>query len=210
MRHAGLPLAPAYGYALYARSHALPRTVATLLGTAILAALCAHRLNAYIDPGRRVPVVALAPMLAASAIGISLHQHSTELDRTAVRPAWPRRLAHLLALTALAAGALALAVPGHAQEFGGPAMVRNLSGAMGVTAVATAVIGARLSWLPTIAYVSALYWAGGGVPGRAATVWAWAMQPGPQPAAWATATGLFVAGGALYVVRGARPESGHG
>ncbi|MFI0219655.1 hypothetical protein [Streptomyces lydicus] len=197
---------PAYGYALYARSHALPRTVATLLGTAFLAAVCAHQLTAYLDPQRRIPVVALAPMFAASAIGTGLHQHSAELDRTAVRAAWPRRLAHLLALTALAAGTLALAVPGHAQEFGAFAMVRNLLGAVGITAVSAAVTGARLSWLPTVAYLSAVYLAGGHAAGRAATVWAWPVQPGPQPAAWACAALVFLLGAVLHAVRGPRPR----
>ena len=199
---------PAYGYLLYARSRALPLTVATLLATAVLAAVCAHRLHTtYLDAERRVPVVALAPMLAASAIGTSLYQYAAELDRTAVRPAAPRRLVQLLALTALAAGALALAVPGHAAEFGAPAMVRNLVGAVGITAASAVVIGARLSWLPTITYLSAAYLAGGGAHGRAATVWAWAMQPGPQSASWATAVGAFVVGTVLYAVLGARPES---
>ncbi|AJT62681.1 hypothetical protein T261_0993 [Streptomyces lydicus] len=201
--------APAYGYALYARSRALPLTVATLIGTAVLAAVCAHQLHAYLDPNRRVPVVALAPMLASSAIGTSLYQHSAELDRTAVRPAWPRRLAHLLALTALAAVTLAVAVPGHREEFGAPAMVRNLVGAVGITAAGATVIGARLSWLPTVAYLSAVYLAGAGMPGRAATVWGWAVQPGPQPAAWIPAVAAFTVGGALCAVRGAGPESPH-
>jgi hypothetical protein len=196
---------PAYGCLLYARSRALPLTAATLLCTAVLAAICAHWLNAYLDPYRRVPLIALAPMLASAAIGTSLHQHSAELDRTAVRPWWPRRLVHLLAPTALAAGALALAVPGNAPEFGAPAMVRNLIGAEGITLAAAAVIGARLSWLPTTTYLGAVYLTGG-APGRAATVWAWAMQPGPQPAAWATAIGAFLLGGTLYVARGARAE----
>jgi hypothetical protein len=196
---------PAYGYVLYARSRALPLTVATLLVTAVLAALCAHRLHTtYLDPDRRVPVVALAPLLVASAIGTSLHEYAAELDRTAVRPAGPRRLAHLLALTALAAGTLALAVPGQAEQFGAQAMVRNVLGAVGITAASAAVLGARLSWLPTITYLSATYLAGTRAHGRAATVWAWAVQPGPQPAAWAVAIGAFVVGVALSTLRGAR------
>ncbi|MGP8296812.1 hypothetical protein ACTPOK_02365 [Streptomyces inhibens] len=205
--NAPVPPYPAtYGFALYARSRALPATVATLLATALLAALGAHELHAYIDPDKRVPVVALAPMLAAAAIGASLHQHSTELDRAAVRPWWPRRLAHLLALTALAAALLALAVPGHAQTFGASAIVRNLLGAVGISALAAALIGARLSWLPMIVCLSTQYLAGGGVHGRTVTVWAWAMQPGPEPAAWATAAALFLAGTVAYVMHGPRAD----
>lgn len=208
----GLPGHPtAYGYLLYARSRALPLTVVTLIVTAVLATVCAHRLHTtYLDPDRRVPVVALAPMLAASAIGTSLYEYAAELDRTAVRRAVPRRLAQLLALTALAAGTLALAVPGQAADFGAEAMVRNVLGAVGVTAASAAVIGARLSWLPTITYLSATYLSGAHARGRAATVWAWAIQPGPQPAAWAVAVGAFVVGGALYTLCGAREEGVRG
>ena len=95
------------GPVLYARSRALPQTVAALAATTLLAVWAAHALDSYLDPERRVPVVALAPLVAATAIGTSLHSASDELDRTAVRPWWRRRLIHLLALTALA-GALLL------------------------------------------------------------------------------------------------------
>ncbi|WP_328376968.1 hypothetical protein OG372_11335 [Streptomyces sp. NBC_01020] len=193
-------------HALYARSRGLPLTAYTLAGTAVLAAWAAHALHAYLGPGRLVPVVALAPMLAAAAIGTGLHEHSAELNRTAVRPWWPRRLAVLLALTALAAGSLALAVPGGTQEFGAAAIVRNLLGAEGIAAAGAAMIGARLSWLPVIAFLSSAYLAGGGRATRAALVWDWPVQPGAHPGAWVTASLLFLGGAALYTVRGARGE----
>ncbi|WP_371792165.1 hypothetical protein OG285_23985 [Streptomyces sp. NBC_01471] len=196
--------------ALYARSHGLPLTAYTLAGTAVLAAWAAHALHAYLGPGRLVPVVALAPMLAAAAIGTALHEHSAELNRTAVRLWWPRRLAVLLALTALAAGSLALAVPGGAQEFGAPAVVRNLLGAEGIAAASAAVIGARLSWLPVIAFLSSAYLAGGGPAGRAVLVWDWPVRPGAQPGAWVTASLLFLGGATLYTVRGARRDDSDG
>ncbi|WP_406154473.1 hypothetical protein OG217_25845 [Streptomyces sp. NBC_01023] len=197
-------------HALYARSHGLPLTASTLVGTAVLAAWAAHALHAYLDPGRLVPVVALAPMLAAAAIGTGLQEHSAELNRTAVHPWWSRRLAVLLALTALAAGSLALAVPGGTQEFGAAAIVRNLLGAEGISAAATAMIGARLSWLPVIAFLSSAYLAGGSPATRAALVWNWPVQPGSHPGPWLTASLLFLGGVALYTVRGARREDAGG
>ncbi|MER6999643.1 hypothetical protein [Streptomyces sp. NPDC000410] len=195
---------------LHARSRALPVTLSVLVTTAVAAAWCAWRLQASeaFDHTARVPVVVLAPLLAASAIGTSLFTHSDELDRTAVRPWPPRRLRQLLGLTAFAGLVLALSVPGHPEEFGAPAMVRNLLGAAGVTAGTAALLGARISWLPLTAYLSAVYLAAPGVPGGAAAVWAWPMQPGPQVAAWVVALSAYVAGGALYVWRGARPEGG--
>ncbi|MFF3127278.1 hypothetical protein ACFVRD_34365 [Streptomyces sp. NPDC057908] len=194
---------------LYIRSRALPLTIATLTCIALVAAWAAHWLQdqPYFDHTARVPVIALAPMLVSAAIGTSLHTHTDELDRTAVHRWWPRRLLHLLVLTVLATGALALAVPGHPEEFGAPAMVRNILGATGVAAASAALIGARLSWLPMTVYGGAVYLAAPHNPGGAAAVWAWPMQPGPQGAAWAVALTAYVIGAALLAVRGARPVS---
>ncbi|MET8563378.1 hypothetical protein ABZV75_23300 [Streptomyces flaveolus] len=194
------------GLLLYARSRALPVTVATLVGTAAFALWAAGRLDAYLDPDRRVPIVALAPLLASAVIGASLYSASDELDRTAVRPWWPRRLVQLTALTALAALLVVPAVLGHVENFGPPAVVRNTLGCTGVTATAAVLLGARLSWLPAFAYVTAVYLGSSAARGRAATVWAWPMQPGAEPGAWAVALAAFAVGAALYAVRGARPE----
>ncbi|MGW1585828.1 hypothetical protein [Streptomyces sp. NPDC002386] len=198
------------GPLLYARSRALPLTLLALAGTTVFAVWAADRLDAYLDPYRRVPVVALAPLLAAAVIGASLYSASDELDRTAVRPWWPRRLVQLGALTALAALVLPLAVLGHAETFGPPAVVRNTLGCTGVTAAAAVLLGARLSWLPAFGYVTAVYLASSGARGRAVTVWAWPMQPGAQPGAWAAALTVFVVGAALYAARGARAEGPRG
>ncbi|WP_405987489.1 hypothetical protein [Streptomyces sp. NBC_00872] len=205
----GAPGAPAFRPArLYARSRVLPATLAVLIGTALAAGWAAYWLQAQprFDHTARIPVVVLAPLITAGAIGTGLYTYGDELDRTAVRPWWPRRLAHLGLLTVLAALLLALAVPGRPDEFGAPAMVRNLLGATGVTAAAAAVLGARLSWLPTTVYLSGVYLAAPGTPGGIASVWAWAMQPGPQGAAWAVAALAYGGGTALYAWRGARAE----
>ncbi len=194
------------GLLLYARSRALPVTVAALVGTAAFALWAAGRLDAYLDPDRRVPIVALAPLLASAVIGASLYSASDELDRTAVRRWWPRRLVQLTALTALAALLVVPAVLGHAEVFGPPAVVRNTLGCTGVTATAAVLLGARLSWLPAFAYVTAVYLGSSAARGRAATVWAWPMQPGAEPGAWAVALAAFAVGAALYAARGARPE----
>ncbi|MEU5308486.1 hypothetical protein [Streptomyces sp. NPDC021562] len=195
---------------LYARSRTLPTTVAALTGTAAFAVWAAASLDGYLDPDRRVPVVALAPLLAAAVIGVSLHSPCEELDRTAVRPWWPRRLAQLAGLTALASVLLPLAVLGHPEVFGPPAVLRNTLGSTGLVAAAAVLLGARLSWLPAFGYVTAVYLGSAGAHGSAVPVWAWPVQPGSQPGAWAAALGAFAVGGALYVVRGARAEGPRG
>lgn len=198
------------GLLLYARSRALPTALAALAGTAAFALWAAGRLDTYVDPDRRVPIVALAPLLAAAVIGTTLYTASDELDRTAVRPWWPRRLLQLAALTALAAALLPLAVLGHPEVFGPATVIRNVLGCTGLTAAAAVLLGARLSWLPVFGYVTAVYLGSSGARGRAATVWAWPMQPGAQPGAWAAALVAFAMGAALYAVRGARAEGPRG
>lgn len=195
---------------LYLRSRAVPRTAAVLTCIVLVAAWAADWLvsRTYFNHGARVPVLVLAPMLVSAAIGTSLYAPADELDRTAVRRWWPRRLLHLLALTVPAAAALALAVPGHPAEFGAPGMIRNVLGATGVAAASAALIGARLSWLPMTVYGGAVYLAAPRTPGGAASVWAWLMQPGPQPGAWVVASVAYAAGAALFAVRGPRRERG--
>lgn len=192
------------GPILYARSRALPLTITALTTTALLAVWAAHTLDSYLDPDRRIPVVALAPLVASAVIGTSLHTPSDELDRTAVRPWWRRRLTHLLCLTLLAAALLPLAVLTSTQTFGPPAMIRNVLGCTGLTAGAAALLGARLSWLPAFAYVSAMYLGVSGIQGDSLPLWAWLLEPTTGGAAWTPAAALFVLGNALYVIRGAR------
>ncbi|MFD9421127.1 MULTISPECIES: hypothetical protein [unclassified Streptomyces] len=190
---------------LYLRSRAFPATAVAVAGLALLAAWASHGLGhgPGFDSAARVAVTVFAPLFASAAIGTSLFSHSDELDRTAARRWWPRRLGHLLALTVLAAGALALAVP---EQFGAAATVRNVLGATGVTVAAAALSGAGTSWLPMTLYGSAVYLAAPRAPGGAAAFWAWPMQPGGQAAAWAMALSAYVAGVALFILRGPRPE----
>lgn len=195
---------------LYLRSRAVPRTAAVLICIVLAAAWAADWLvsRTYFHHNARVPVLVLAPMLVSAAIGTSLYAPADELDRTAVRRWWPRRLLHLLALTVPAAAALALAVPGHPAEFGAPGMIRNVLGATGVAAASAALIGARLSWLPMTVYGGSVYLAAPRTPGGTASVWAWLMQPGPQSGAWVVASVAYAAGAALFAVRGPRRERG--
>ncbi|MFC8264195.1 hypothetical protein ACFUIZ_00495 [Streptomyces cinereoruber] len=195
---------------LYARSRALPGALAALVGTAAVAAWAVRWLETTPDagPADRLPVVVLGPLLAAAVIGTCLRTPSDELDRTAVRAWWPRRLAHLLVPAALAALLLALAVPGHPAEFGAPAAVRNTLGLVGLAAASAALVGARLSWLPPALYTGAVPLAAPAGAGGAADWWAWVTRPGPQGGAWVVAAVAFAAGAFLYAWRGARRGAG--
>ncbi|MFC8830324.1 hypothetical protein ACFT9I_33915 [Streptomyces sp. NPDC057137] len=136
-------------------------------------------------------------------VGTGLFTHSEELERGAVRPWWPRRLAHLLIATTLTAALLALAVPGHFDAYGASAMARNVVGSTGVAAASAVVLGARLSWLPMMVYAAVTYLSAGG-----AGALAWQMRPEGEVRAWVTALAVFACGAALHAWRGTRPERG--
>ncbi|MFI2369071.1 hypothetical protein [Streptomyces sp. NPDC018833] len=203
------PFSRLAGPLLLARSRAVPLTVTSLAAVTVLAAWAAYGLDAHLDSRRLVPVVALAPLMAAALIGTGLHSPMEELERAAVRPWWPRRLVQSAGLAAFASALLAVAVVADDDgTFGPPAMVRNTLGAVGITAAAAAVIGARLSWLPAFAYLSAVYLGAPRTHGGAAQIWAWPMQSGDLPGAWATALAAFVLGVTFHACRGPRPTGG--
>ncbi|MGW3631276.1 hypothetical protein ACWD7F_14090 [Streptomyces sp. NPDC005122] len=204
------PIAGTTPLALYSRSRGIPATLAVLVGTALLTLWVASLPGTFLAPFRGAPLLAFAPLPASAAIGASLHPHAPELDRTAVRPWWPRRLAHLLVLTALAATALALAAPGDVHAFGPVGTVLNTLGAVGVAALGAVLFDARAAWMPTMLYFSAMYLSAASPRMREATVLAWPLRTGPQLGAWAAALALFVLGAGLYAVRGARPEGPRG
>ncbi|MFE0699191.1 hypothetical protein [Streptomyces sp. NPDC058872] len=191
--------------ALYARSRGLPGSLAAFVVAA--GAVWSTRWLVPLpeaDPTARLLAVVLAPLFVAGTIGTGLHAPSEELDRTAVRAWWPRRLAHLLVVTALGAALLALAVPGAAEACGAPAAVRNTLGLVGTAAAAAAVLGARLSWLPPLLYVGAVSLAFRAGPPAVANWWGWLVQPGTAGGAWTAAAVAFAAGTTLYARRGAR------
>ncbi|MFI1886827.1 hypothetical protein [Streptomyces jumonjinensis] len=195
------------GPLLYARSRGLPGAIAAPPAIALLLAWSASRPDGGSwDPGFGLPMEAICPMLAAAVIGTSLYAYADELDRTAVRAWWPRRLTHLLALTALAATALALAAASGTTGTGASVMARNTVGTVGATAVSAVLVGARLSWLPVTAYLGTAFIAARTAGGAGATVWAWPVQPDRETAAWVTAAALFAAGAALHAYRGPRAD----
>jgi hypothetical protein len=196
-------------HVLHLRCRALPSTLALLAGAAAGAAAALRWL--MVQPGgeasARAVVTVGFPVLAAAAIGVSLHSLCPDADRSASRRWWTLRAGHLIAMTVLAATLLATAVPGSPVDWGTGAMVRNVAGAVGVTALAATFIDARFSWLPMFAYGGAALALGPRRPGGTEALWHWLMQPGPQTGAWTTALGALAAGTAVYAVAGPRRTS---
>ncbi|MGW6458478.1 hypothetical protein ACWF94_21615 [Streptomyces sp. NPDC055078] len=200
---------------LYARSRGLPVTLGVLAATVVCvfwrvasmsSAGSADSAGSSWDPALEKPLVIVGPLLVAAAIGTSLYTYSDELDRTSVRPWWPRRLTQLAGLTAASAAALGIAMPGATEEFGAGAMVRNTLGVVGLAVLSAVVIGARLSWAPPLAYLATIYLGVQGAGSRWTAVWAWPLQPGPGTASWVTALLLLATATIAYTVFGARRE----
>jgi hypothetical protein len=120
------------------------------------------------------------------------------------------RLAAALALTAVAAGALA-AAGDTAQLAGGTLdVLRNVAGLTGIGLLCAAVLGGGLAWTGPVAYLVVgayeLYadWHGGGLT----TPWLWPARP-PHDLDAALCAGLvFAAGLTVITLRGARDTVG--
>ncbi|MER5768497.1 hypothetical protein [Streptomyces sp. NPDC001985] len=195
------------GPMLYVRSRGLPGVVGVLAATAAFVAWWGSG-----GPEPVLPLVALAPLVAAAAIGTSFHTPGGELDRTAVAPWWPRRLSHLVALTALASLALALVAPetirpgpdpGTPVVLGAEAMARNTVGAAGLAALGVRVVGARLSWVVPLGYLGVVFLGVGDV----GAVWGWAARAEGDLTAALTAAALFTTGASLSTLH-PRPSGG--
>lgn len=156
------------------------------------------------DPRSRVPVMAAAPLLAATLIGGTLHSPDVDLDHATPTNFALVRLSHVVGSTALCVGLLALIALRAANTFGSAALVRNAVGYIGISCLATVFLGAAVAWLPGLIVGLTLYLTAPDVPIGIDAWWAWAMQDGHWDGSWVVAVTLCVAGLALYAYRGPR------
>ena len=152
----------------------------------------------------RWPVPALAPMLGAVLASAGLAGADEELERTAAVP-WRRiRAAHIVLATAAASLPLVLTGLWAPHTYGAFELGRNTVACVGMVALSSVVLGARLAWAPVVAYVAVVLTAAPRDPETG--WWTWPVQPwSAQHAAW-TSLALFVAGMTLYARCGARPS----
>lgn len=116
------------------------------------------------------------------------------------------RLGTALSLTAVAAGALAVAGTGAHLAGGTVDVLRNLAGLTGIALLCAALLGGALAWTAPTAYlvvaIYALYtqWHGPALT----TPWIWPARPAPDIGAALCAGLVFLAGVAAITLRGAR------
>ncbi|MEV0158337.1 hypothetical protein AB0H57_32285 [Micromonospora sp. NPDC050686] len=163
----------------------------------------------YFDgPAARVPVVALAPLLAALLLGPTLAGADEDLERSTPLPWRAWRAGHLLVAALITAMALSLAGLQAPDTYGAHALVRNALGCIGLVAGGAALLGVRLAWLPAFGYVCAVYAAAPRQTNAIVAAWAWPIQPSTTSASWLTAVTILALGAAAYLHRGSRASTG--
>ncbi len=196
--------------ALHLTARSVPMFAVGLAAVTVLAWLAGNWLasRSYFDgPLARVPVVALAPLLATILVGPTLGGADDELERsTALRwRVW--RVGHLLLATLTVAAALTLAGLREPDTFGAYALVRNTLGCTGLVAGAAALLGVRLAWLPAFGYVCAVYAAAPRQTDPVTALWAWPVQPSTSATSWLPVVVLFALGTAAYPLFGPGPAT---
>lgn len=192
---------------LYGRCRNVPWTLMGLLllsAASWVAAEWLAALGPVWHPQSRVPVIAAAPLLAATLIGGTLHSPDVDLDHATPTNFALLRLGQVLSSTALCVGLLALIALRAANTFGSAALVRNAVGYIGISCLAAVFLGAAVAWLPGLIVGLTLYLTAPTVPAGIDSWWAWTMQDGRWDGSWVVAATLCVAGVAFYAYRGPR------
>ncbi len=188
---------------LYAANRRVPAALAAVVACAIgLRIALIGRWDTY--GALQLPLVFEAA--AAAAITVTTASPFGEPERVTGRWLPVLRLSAVLALTAVAAGALAAAGTGAHLAGGTLDVVRNVAGLTGLGLLCAAVAGGGLAWVGPTGYLLAgaygLYtqWH----PPALTTPWIWPARP-PHDLGAALCAGLvFAAGLAVIALRGAR------
>lgn len=152
-------------------------------------------------PASRLPVVVLAPVLAAVLVSITLHGADLDLDATASRLSRRWRAAHATLVAVATTVVLGASMAPWGWDTGSAATARTCAGLVGLVLLGVTVLPPLLSWVPAFVYGSLVsLLSPDGIPG--ASWWLWAAQPGPPDASWVVAGVLLVAGVVAYALRG--------
>jgi hypothetical protein len=192
---------------LHAVSRRLPAALAAIAGCALgLRIALLWPWDSY--GALQLPLVFEAA--AAAVIGVTAGSPLGDPERATGRWLPFLRLGSAVALTAIAAVALAAAGTGAHLAGGTLDVVRNLAGLAGLSLLCAAVLGGGLAWTGPLGYLMAgtyaLYtdWHGPALT----TPWLWPGRP-PHDAGAALCAGLVLAAGlAAITARGARDPAG--
>jgi hypothetical protein len=189
---------------LYFEARALAVTFALFGATGVVAGgWCAVRAADDSLSGEvrvEVPVLLLASALSAMLCGVAVSGHLRWLERVSPRSLAPWRMRHAVLPCLGATIALLPAGAFGGQGFGIVFAARNTCALIGLALAGAAVIGARLSWLPPLLYVTVSLYSGGDRP----PLWAVVLSSSASGRADAVCAGAAIAGIAVYVRYGER------
>jgi hypothetical protein len=192
---------------LHLASRRAPAALAAVAACAVLLRIVLHW---HWDDYGALQLPLVFESAAAAVIAITSTSPLGEPERATGRWLPFLRLGTVLALTAVAAGALAAAGTGGHLAGGTLDVVRNVAGLTGIGLLCAAGLGGALAWIGPLAYLLAgtynLYaqWHGMGL----STPWIWPARPPHDLGGMLCAGLVFAAGAALITVRGARDPAG--
>lgn len=181
---------------LYARSRRLPASFAALV---VITAVVWVPFRDHWAPPQAM--LALTAAVAVAAIGLS--GQDPDLDRAAALP-WPRRrLAHLVLIGVVSAGAVLGVQQLSPSIVDLSIIIRDAGGLLGLAGLAATAAGGQFGWTLPVAWSAiALFVPNDGT--TAGRIAAWMLQPAGTTAATWTAAVLAVSGTAAYVGWGGR------
>jgi hypothetical protein len=172
----------------------------TALGCLLWAALHWHW-NVAGGPAAQELIPLVVESGAAAVIAVTTYGPFGELERATGRWLPYLRLGAALLLSAAAVGALAAGATGGVLPGGTLAMARNLAGMTGIGLLSAAVFGGAFGWAGPMAYLLVTETALAGAP---TTPWIWPARSPHDLGGALCAYGVFAAGLAVIMLRGAR------
>ena len=190
---------------LHLASRRVPGALVALAacGAALRAALYWHWTLGSATVAQQVPVLIEAG--TAGLIAVATFSPFGEPERATGRWLPYLRLGTAIALTGVAACALAAGSAAAGLSGGSLAMVRNVAGLTGIGLLSAAVAGAALGWIGPMAYLVVAELA---LTGSWTTPWIWPARPPHDAGAAVCAALVFAAGAAAITVWGARVPAG--
>ena len=193
---------------LYMRSRLAVHTGAILTMVALTTwAVAPWALSRPLANPALVPVLTLAPLVSACALGASTRSPFGDAERSVARPLSALRLGHLVGLLVWAALALFLvSLPWNYDA--ARILVRNLAGLSGLAFIAARLLGGHLSWTLPLAFAVIAPVAGGGARNGGLALWAWMGRPPTDLTSILIALALLTVGLAVVCSAGSRETVG--
>jgi hypothetical protein len=187
---------------LYLVSRRVPVTMSLVAG---LAALTWSSLHWHWGIAGGPAAQAFIPLTfetgAAAVVAVTTYGSFGETERATGRWLPYLRLGAAVALTAVAYGALAAGATGGQLPGGALALLRNLTGIIGIGLVCAAALGGAFGWTGPLAYLLVTEVA---LTGKPTTPWVWAARPPHDLGGALCAALVLVAGITFFTLVGAR------